>query len=638
MDRIPLLQKNLKNIRNICIIAHVDHGKTTLSDMLLSSNGIISQKLAGKIRYLDSREDEQERGITMESSAISLFFSLLSGTQQNPIRNDYLINLIDSPGHVDFSSEVSTASRLCDGALVLVDAVEGVCAQTHTVLRQALNEKVRPILVLNKIDRLILELRMTPEEAFTRLTQVLEQVNAILGTHEAQEILEEEVDQDADENIKGEDDEYYFSPEKGNVIFASAIDGWAFRTNQFARLYATKLNVKEANLGRFLWGKYYLDPKSKRIIGPKLLKGRTLKPLFVQFVLENIWKVYETVMDEHDPEKIGKIVQSLNLKVNPREQKSRDYKGLLQTIMSQWLPLSQAVLLAVIQKIPDPQEAQLARMEPILGPFRQLDENVDRLIDSVLKCDAAEDTPVVAYLSKVFSASSKDLPVKISNVGDARKLADRQRLLEARAKAQELLGQTDTDEIDTREAAIARSHARQEARERGEQSNITNLDNEPENDSEVLIGFARIYSGTIRVGDSIQILSPKYKFSDPDRNEFCSEATVTRLFLMMGRELKDLEAVGAGNVFGILMSNTAILKTATLSSTLNCPSLAGLRLEAPPLLEVALEPVDPTQLPQLAKGLDLLNRADPCVQVSLQDTGEYVMRCAGELHVEVFED
>eukprot|EP01035_Chromulina_nebulosa_P018975 gene18975-24786_t len=118
---VNLLPKT-ENIRNFCILAHVDHGKTTLSDSLVCSNGVISPKLAGKARYLDSTEEEQRRGITMHSSAISLLFKLED--KANNTNEDYLINLVDSPGHIDFSSDVSTATRLCDGALIVVDVLE----------------------------------------------------------------------------------------------------------------------------------------------------------------------------------------------------------------------------------------------------------------------------------------------------------------------------------------------------------------------------------------------------------------------------------------------------------------------------------------------------------------------------------
>jgi ribosome assembly protein 1 len=148
-----------RKIRNICILAHVDHGKTTLADHLIAGagSGLIHPKQAGKLRFMDYLDDEQQRAITMKSSSVALQFK------------GHLINLIDSPGHIDFCGEVSTAARLSDGAFILVDAVEGVHIQTHAVLRQAWIEKVTPCLVLNKIDRLITELKLTPMEAYTRL-------------------------------------------------------------------------------------------------------------------------------------------------------------------------------------------------------------------------------------------------------------------------------------------------------------------------------------------------------------------------------------------------------------------------------------------------------------------------------------
>ena len=130
----------------------------------------------------------------MESSAISLYFRLMrrETEETESVPHEYLINLIDSPGHIDFSSEVSTASRLCDGAVVLVDAVEGVCSQTVTVLRQTWVEHIRPILVVNKIDRLITEIKLSPHEAYVHLSKLLEQVNAVMGSFFAGERMEED--------------------------------------------------------------------------------------------------------------------------------------------------------------------------------------------------------------------------------------------------------------------------------------------------------------------------------------------------------------------------------------------------------------------------------------------------------------
>ncbi|OQR99167.1 elongation factor Tu GTP-binding domain-containing protein, partial [Thraustotheca clavata] len=309
-DALASLQSDTVHIRNICIIAHVDHGKTTLSDSLVSSNGIISDRLAGKIRYLDNTEEEQLRGITMKSSAISLLYEGPLTPQEKKGRSDdetvpYLINLVDSPGHVDFSFDVSTAVRLCDGALVLIDVIEGVCAQTNAVLRQAWHEGIRPCLVINKIDRLIYELQFTPLEAYRHICRIVEQANVIISSMIRADILEEQNEIDASELLDDDGDEtesrerqWMFSPTRGNVLFASAYDGWAFSIGYFAAYYSKKLDVPQGVLRQGLWGDNYFHAKTKKIRTTPWTSNSV--PMFVALILEPLWAVYKAFEDPVD--------------------------------------------------------------------------------------------------------------------------------------------------------------------------------------------------------------------------------------------------------------------------------------------------------------------------------------------------
>ncbi|KAJ6102803.1 hypothetical protein N7486_005230 [Penicillium sp. IBT 16267x] len=666
VDDLVRLQRKPDDIRNICILAHVDHGKTSLTDGLIATNGIISPKLAGKIRYLDSRPDEQLRGITMESSAISLFFSMLRRPAPDaaPVPKEYLINLIDSPGHIDFSSEVSTASRLCDGAVVLVDAVEGVCSQTVTVLRQTWVEQLKPILVINKMDRLVTELMMSPSEAFSHLSRLLEQVNAVIGSFYQGERMEDDLQwrermedrvnvsatkskkqilddesvpsiSEATEFEERDDEDLYFAPEKNNVIFCSAVDGWAFTIRQFAAIYEKKLGIKRTVLEKVLWGEFYLDPKTKRVLGPKHLKGRALKPMFVQLVLDSIWAAYEATTGggkgKGDPVLLEKITKSLNINIPPYILRGRDPRNIMTTLFSAWLPLSTAVLVSVIEYLPSPQAAQSARLPDMIKSSPGSDHISEDVKQAMVNFKTGPEAPVVAYVSKMVAIPESELTASkkrgtTMTADEAREIARRKREEIAKMQAEANAGRGDDFEQMTSQFQTSMLIREEEEPEK---------EVAEEEDPDHLIGFARLYSGTLSVGDEIYVLPPKFSPANPHASPEPKKVTVTDLYLMMGRSLEPLQSVPAGVVFGIGGLAGHVLKTGTLCSQLEGSiNLAGVSLSTPPIVRVALEPVNPADLGKLVTGLRLLEQSDPCAQYEVLPSGEHVILTAGELHLE----
>jgi elongation factor 2 len=225
----------------ILSVTIVDHGKSTLSDSLVQRAGIIAASKAGDARFMDTRPDEQERGITIKSTAISLYAKFpdeedLKEIPQAVDGSEFLINLIDSPGHVDFSSEVTAALRVTDGALVVVDCVSGVCVQTETVLRQALTERIKPVLIINKVDRSLLELQVEKEDLYQSFLRTVESVNVIIATYEDPALGNVQVE-----------------PANGTVAFGSGLHGWAFTVRQFAVKFAKKFGVDRKKMLERLW-------------------------------------------------------------------------------------------------------------------------------------------------------------------------------------------------------------------------------------------------------------------------------------------------------------------------------------------------------------------------------------------------
>ncbi|CEL94296.1 unnamed protein product [Vitrella brassicaformis CCMP3155] len=615
VELLGQLQQNVANVRNICILAHVDHGKTTLSDSLISSNGLISARSAGKVRYLDSREDEQRRFITMKSSNISLYWKHPSSGVP------YLINLIDSPGHVDFSSEVSTAVRLCDGALVLVDAVEGVGPQTRAVIRQAWKERVKTTLVINKMDRLILDLRLSPSEAYTHLCKIIEQVNAL-----QQQLLTEEVMAAAAQRTKGStatasaaddtasvtsdgssseadsagldlvfdddlEESIEFSPVRGNVVFASALHGWCFDIATFARQLAPKLGVKPTavpKLQRALWGDYFFNPKTKQVL--KRAQGK-LRPMCVQFILESLWKVYEVTVDHFDPSAVQKMVTSLKLTDTVKTDALKQGPDAAQAIISAWLPLSQGILSLVSALLPSPTQAASLRMAYLCPSLRH--DSHGGLAQTLMSSSAQGEC--VAYVAKFLGADLDQLTLTGDKLMGIEKVGD-------------------------------------------------------------FVGFARVFAGTLRKGMDLRVCGGvndgAVDGADTDQQR-TRIVRVLGLYLLMGRYLSEINEVPAGSICALSLADastapdgdnhehewtlslTSVDRCITLSTTDDCPPFDNPYSKSnAAIVRVSVEPKHLQDFDAVARGLRLLQRADPSVELSVLDTGEYVIGCCGEVHLE----
>ena len=386
IEQIRDLMDKVTNVRNMSVIAHVDHGKSTLTDSLVQRAGIISAAKAGEARFTDTRKDEQERGITIKSTAISLYASMedddVKEIQQKSVGNSFLVNLIDSPGHVDFSSEVTAALRVTDGALVVVDCIEGVCVQTETVLRQSLGERIRPVVCINKVDRALLELQVSKEDLYQSFSRTIESVNVIISTY---------VDP-----VLGDAQVY---PDRGTVAFGSGLHGWAFTVRQFASRYSKKFGVDRIKMMERLWGDSYFNPKTKKWTNKDTdSDGKTLERAFNMFVLDPIFRLFNSIMNFKKDE-IPTLLDKLEINLKG-DEKELEGKALLKVVMRKFLPAADALLEMIVIHLPSPVTAQKYRAETLYeGPAD------DSSCQSIKNCDPKGD--LMVYISKMVPTSDK---------------------------------------------------------------------------------------------------------------------------------------------------------------------------------------------------------------------------------------
>jgi len=550
VDQIRSIMDKKYNIRNMSVIAHVDHGKSTLTDSLLSKAGIIAAAKAGETRFTDTRKDEQERCITIKSTGVSMFYELdeqdldmVKANGQQVFKDDkgneehgFLINLIDSPGHVDFSSEVTAALRVTDGALVVVDSVSGVCVQTETVLRQAINERIRPVLFINKLDLALLTLKLEPEDLYQACRRAVECVNVIIA-------------QFSDES--GPCGNLQVSPDAGTVGFGSGLHGWAFTLKQFARIYHKHFKIDLDKLMRRMWGDNYHNGKkwttNTSTAAASATTDEPYKRGFIAYVLEPIYKMFDAVMN-NKKEVYEKLYTRLGVKLTT-EEKELVEKPLLKTIMRKWLPAGDTLLQMIAIHLPSPVTAQKYRVETLYeGPMD------DKAALGIRNCDP--EAPLMMYVSKMVPTSDK-----------------------------------------------GRFYA-----------------------------FGRVFSGICSTGQKVRIMGPNFV---PGKKDDLYEKGIQRTILMMGRYIEPIEDVPCGNICGLVGVDQFLVKTGTLTTFSASHNMKMMKFSVSPVVRVAVDCKNPSDLPKLVEGLKRLAKSDPMVQITSDESGEHIVAGAGELHLEI---
>lgn len=351
----------------------MDHGKSTLTDSLLAKAGLINEKEAGDKRQMDTRPDEQKRGITIKSTGVSLLYDY-ENYEDKP--DKYLINLIDSPGHVDFSSEVTAALRVTDGALTVVDYVEGVCVQTETVLRQALQEMIKPVVMINKVDRAFFEMNHDSESIYQNFVRIIENTNVIISTYQKDDLMGDcQVD-----------------AEKGTVCFGSAIHNWGFSIRTFARIYSEKFHIPLEKMISRLWGDNYYDGKKWVTEKTDEQNENEFQRGFCQFVLDPLVKILKA-LKRGNKDLFIPLLEKMKIELTEAEQELKG-KDLIRKVMAKWINVADALIEMIIIHLPSPRQAQHYRIQYLYeGPMD------DECAKAMMQCNP--NGPTMMFVSKM---------------------------------------------------------------------------------------------------------------------------------------------------------------------------------------------------------------------------------------------
>jgi U5 small nuclear ribonucleoprotein component len=544
-------------VRNVALAGHMHHGKTAFMDMLVLETHDISDRLEKRVgrrrdeqlRYTDVHVVERERGLSVKAAPMSL---VLPGGRGK----SHLINIIDTPGHVNFVDEVAASLRLVDGLCLVVDVVEGVQVNTEQIIKHAVLQDLPLTLVINKLDRLILELRLPPSDAYLKLRHLVEQVNSLVEAA-----------------APGQANCTRLSPEKGNVLFASTEMGWCFTLQSFARMYVDTYaggddngvardlkagfrtpkysNFSADEFGRRLWGDVCYN-EEKRTFVRKTGDVRAPRS-FVQFVLEPIYKLYSHTISD-SPADLRAVLGPLGIQLKPSQYKS-DAKVLLKLVCEQFFGSSTGFVDMVVRHVPSPIEgAERLLQKYYTGPL----DVPSKTVDSMRACD--QDGPLVVHVTKLFSSS----------------------------------------------------------------------------DAKTFSAFGRVLSGTVRPDDRVRVLGEGYSLDD---DEDMAAATVGAVSIAETRYSVGTNGVPAGNLVLLSGVDKSIVKSATIVP-MRLPDDEDAYVFRPvghfseSVLKVAVEPVNPSELPKMLDGLRKVQKSYPLLATKVEESGEHIVLGTGELYMD----
>ena len=609
IEDIVDVQETPYAVRCLSIVAHVDHGKSTLADSLMAGAGELSSHKAGNARKMDTLKEEQERGVTIKSTGATLLYRLAApdfvpsagsldsgdaagapssssagagGEEDAPATLPFVINVVDTPGHVDFSAEVTASLRLTDGAVVVVDCMEGPRVQTKTVIRQALGELVKPVLCINKVDRFILEKQYEPEEAYAKFVEVIDACNEILNEY------------DAGLNIAEEDghtvfrlpEHPSFNPRLGNVMFASGKQGWGFTLADFAAFYASKLGSTPKKWMKRLWGNFWYDPEAAKFVkSPVNANGDPLPRGFSHFVLRPIWEMFSLSLD---PNASRDAIAPVLTKYGVPSLSSDDYallesagnSAFLERVMKSWLPAGPALARMAVTQLPSPVEAQPYRI-----PYLYQGDLDTPVGQAMLACDP--EGPLVMFVSKMV----------------------------------------------------------------------------PDDRFTSFYAFGRVFSGRATPGAKVFAMGPDYVHHSSTSSAAAEDSSaaadtesgasasssggrskkkrtrtaITATSIWLASTNKNVSrGVPAGSTVGLSGLDGVLLKTGTVTDHPDAGTIRAMSFSVSPVVRVAVRPEKATDLKAFVTGLTRLDKSDPSVVISRDPvTKETIIAGSGSLHLEV---